>query len=124
MPSFQGDAETRAGKRGVSRNEQTLKPVIPPLLGGRRQIKIFNTCKTATVSSPLEERREVAQRSEETSSLSLPRDRLTKDAIYIFSKPLIFSFIICQSPRPFLSTWCLPAANDPLPNITVQPGAC
>jgi hypothetical protein len=55
----------------------------------------------------------MAQRSEETSSLSPPRDRLTKDDIYIFSKPLIFSFIICQSLRPFLSTWCLPAANDP-----------
>lgn len=35
----------------------------------------------------------------------LPRDRFTKDDICIFPKPLIFSFIICQSPRPFHSTW-------------------
>ena len=62
----------------------------------------------------MEERKEeMAQRSVETSSLSLPRDRLTKDDIYIFPEPLIFSFIICQSPRPFLGAWCLPAANDP-----------
>lgn len=34
---------------------------------------------------------------------SLPRDRLTKDDVYIFPNPLIFSFIICQSPGPFHS---------------------
>lgn len=35
----------------------------------------------------------------------LPRDRLTKDDTYIFLKPLISSFIICQRPRPFHGTW-------------------
>lgn len=35
----------------------------------------------------------------------LPRNRLTKDDIYISLKPLIFSFIICQSLRPFHSMW-------------------
>lgn len=38
-------------------------------------------------------------------TFSLPRDRLTKDDIYIFLKPLISSFIICQRPRPFHGTW-------------------